>query len=699
MSPHLAVGVIPESFGGGRYLVRRELGRGATARVFEVRDMVLGAERAIKRLTVRADASYEERARLVQRFRAEARAMARLAHPNILRIFDLLAEGEDAYLLVMELAEGGSLAQLEAARTPHDRLIQVGADILSALAAVHAAGIVHRDVKPSNILLHNDGRACLSDFGVAWTADSRPVGGVAVGTPGFMPPEQRDGTGRIGPRADIYGLAASLFWRTTGAFPEPTLQNVATGAVWEFVPSNLRSVLARALRAEPEARFASAHEMAYALESAGQERGRQVSSRHPVEPPTMVDEDTWADDEAETAEEQLLRYLDPEQVAELQQLFVDQARMQSDALRDARRAWLVGETGHERIIRIAHTLKGTGATFGFDSVTRASRAVEMAGAATLLDAVQYLLAVLDGIGGDGLPGLDPVGPSFTVQFPAGRRDRFAMRRRAAEACIAARPIRAKTAVAVFRLDPAQVPEDTYRANALHGRFASALESLDGFGGLSYTIEPGVLGVVLDASEVHQVQDVLARGLHALSTSLGAELIGGEPLLFRAGGICSVTPGAGGLLAALDVLIHQLCAGEVNAGLTWITPQHRVVAVVDDDPLIAALVDGFVDFSGVDVFPVVAGLGMIEALAVVRPTVILLDVELPDADGLDLLQAVRAHPTLATTPVLVMTSKAAPMDLAFELGADDYLLKPFSAHELTARVRRMLDRSCVPSRRG
>ncbi|RMG13522.1 MAG: serine/threonine protein kinase [Planctomycetota bacterium] len=270
---------------GDRFRVLRVLGKGATGEVLEADDRMLGRRVALKVLR-RAT----ERAR--QRFEAEGRALARLRHPAIVRVHEVTSLGE-APCLVMELVEGESLEARIAREGPlaaHE-VLAVGRAVASALEAAHRAGLVHRDVKPSNVLLADDGRVLLADFGVARDrgADVERLTrtGEWVGTPAFMAPEQLRSGLDVGAPADVYALGATLYCAATGV-PPLQRQNLPEliGAVLSALPpppSSLRAevgggfdqVLLRCLAKEPAERYPTAAQLAADLERL--ERGEAVA--------------------------------------------------------------------------------------------------------------------------------------------------------------------------------------------------------------------------------------------------------------------------------------------------------------------------------------------------------------------------------------------------------------------------------------
>ena len=202
---------------GDRYRVTGRLARGGMAEVLAARDERLDREVALK---VLFGAGGTDRAR----FDAEIRLLASFQHPHLVRVFDAGVHDGDPFL-VLELAEGPTLAHLLAAGPlPDEQARTLGRDLADALAHVHAAGVVHRDVKPSNVLTGGDGRWLLADFGIARLVDATDLTatGAAIGTPAYLAPEQLTGEPAT-PALDVYALGLTVLEATTGqrAFPGP----------------------------------------------------------------------------------------------------------------------------------------------------------------------------------------------------------------------------------------------------------------------------------------------------------------------------------------------------------------------------------------------------------------------------------------------------------------------------------------------
>ncbi|MFH8367173.1 serine/threonine-protein kinase [Streptomyces sp. NPDC018031] len=259
---------------GGRYQLMELIGRGGMGQVWRGRDTALERDVAVKQVLLPQSLGEAERDHLLQRVAREARAAARLNHPGIITVHDVV-EHEGAPVIVMELATGESLAALIArdGALPAGRVAGIGLAMLKALEQAHAAGIVHRDLKPDNVLLMDD-RVIITDFGIAHMADATTAltrtGGV-IGTPAYMAPEQLEGRPPT-PANDLWSLGATLYCAVEGeaAFHGDTfgalVVAVATKEPRPAVRAGSLTPLLTALLTKDPARRATAGQTRAALE-------------------------------------------------------------------------------------------------------------------------------------------------------------------------------------------------------------------------------------------------------------------------------------------------------------------------------------------------------------------------------------------------------------------------------------------------
>ena len=260
---------------GGRYDISDTLGRGGMATVYRARDTQLERDVAVK--LMRADLA--EDPVFEARFVNEARNAASISHPNVVTVLDFGTDGPGPYL-VMELVEGGELSGLIArdGPLPPKRAAAIAAEVADALEAAHARGIVHRDVKPGNILIAADGHPRVADFGIARATGEQSLTGTgtSLGTVDYFSPEQARGEAATA-ASDIYALGVVLYEMLTGQrpFSGETPYAVAVArldapppdprAVRRSIPKALATVVQRAMATDPAARYPSASEMAAAL--------------------------------------------------------------------------------------------------------------------------------------------------------------------------------------------------------------------------------------------------------------------------------------------------------------------------------------------------------------------------------------------------------------------------------------------------
>lgn len=255
----------------GRYVLVRRLASGGMAEVWEATDLVLERPVAIKVLHPHLAA--DEVFRL--RFRGEAIAAARLRHPSIVSIYDTCHD-DGLEAIVMELARSQTLREYLDQQTwlSPAEVVHIGADVSDALEVAHRAGVIHRDVKPANILLCDDGRVLVTDFGIAKVRDEADLTstGAMIGTAKYLSPEQVEGA-PVDPRSDVYALGVVLYECLCGEPPFEAANPAATAlarlhqpplppaTLRPDVPPALAAVVVRALERQPERRFQSASDL------------------------------------------------------------------------------------------------------------------------------------------------------------------------------------------------------------------------------------------------------------------------------------------------------------------------------------------------------------------------------------------------------------------------------------------------------
>ncbi|MEZ6189415.1 MAG: protein kinase [Planctomycetota bacterium] len=291
-----------------RFALERVIGQGGMGIVCVAQDPTLGRRVAIKFLRPGAEDSPER----LQRFRLEARAAARLRHPHVVTVHEV-GEQDGRPYLVMDYVEGESLAARIAREgaLPGEEAARIAREVAEALHYAHTQALLHRDLKPGNVLLAQDGTALLTDFGlvkeIAEEAESLTVSGQIMGTPAYMPPEQAQGEQeRVDRRSDVYALGATLYEALLGRppFVEARLPQLLRAVAEEEPPApralrpeldrDLETICLRCLEKEPEARYASAqvladelgrylrHEPILARRPGLSERGRKWLRRNPT---------------------------------------------------------------------------------------------------------------------------------------------------------------------------------------------------------------------------------------------------------------------------------------------------------------------------------------------------------------------------------------------------------------------------------
>jgi tRNA A-37 threonylcarbamoyl transferase component Bud32 len=287
----------------GRYQLGSLLGVGGMATVYLATDRVLERQVAVKVLR----SSEAQDPVFVERFRREARAAARLSHPNIVAVFDSGADADQPYL-VMEYVPGESLAQLlhRQGWLPPHRAVELAIQVCAALAAAHAQGLVHRDIKPANVVVGPDGQVKVTDFGIVKAAAATTLTGTGtvLGTAAYLSPEQAQG-GPVDARSDLYGLGCVLYELLCGSPPfgsgaDGPAVAIATRHLQQppeppsahnpQVDPALDAVVLTALAKDPAQRYQNAIELQDALkqvlagEAVAAGPGRPPSAAVPTEP-------------------------------------------------------------------------------------------------------------------------------------------------------------------------------------------------------------------------------------------------------------------------------------------------------------------------------------------------------------------------------------------------------------------------------
>ncbi|MEH0841820.1 serine/threonine-protein kinase [Micromonospora sp. CPCC 205711] len=268
-----------------RYRLLSPLGQGGMGRVWKARDEVLHRDVAIKELVPPSNLTDEERREMRERSLREARAIARLNNVNVVRIFDVLRTDGDPWI-VMEYVPSKSLQDTLTEDGPVSpaKAVEIGLGVLGALKAAHKAGVMHRDIKPGNVLLGDDGRVVLTDFGLATIPGDPNVTrtGMVLGSPAYIAPERaKDGT--TGPEADLWSLGATLYAAVEGKSPYARTSAIATLAALATEPmpppknaGPLKPVLNGLLRKDPKERI-TAEVAERLLRRAGGKRAKGIS--------------------------------------------------------------------------------------------------------------------------------------------------------------------------------------------------------------------------------------------------------------------------------------------------------------------------------------------------------------------------------------------------------------------------------------
>ena len=249
-----------DDFLAKRYDLVRQIGEGGMSAVYLARDRQLDRHVAVKIMLPFDD---EDAETYTIRFVNEARILARLNHPNIVHVYDFAAT-ESGLRIIMEYVEGRTLYEqvTDDGGLPEDQVAAVACEVLDALDVIHAEDVIHRDIKPGNVMLDPRGRVKVMDFGIAMTDagdGDRTTESSVVGTMKFMAPEQSRGE-TVTARADLFSVAATMAYMLLGHLPQILSAS--------DLPPRLRPVLVRAMAVDPGARYATAHEMKAAIQLA-----------------------------------------------------------------------------------------------------------------------------------------------------------------------------------------------------------------------------------------------------------------------------------------------------------------------------------------------------------------------------------------------------------------------------------------------
>ncbi len=263
-----------------RYRIVSLLGEGGMGAVYRAWDTRLNVAVALKEMRPQPGLDPAALAGLRDQFRREATILARLSHPNLVRVTDFFEEGSNAYL-VMDFVLGESLAEKIAREGAQSetQVVEWGRQLLDALAYCHEEGILHRDIKPQNVIIHANGKAVLVDFGLVklWNPNDPRTQTImrGMGTPEYAPPEQYDThVSHTDPRSDLYSLGATLYHALTGQAPPTATQRMAMPGAFrtprvlnDRISPGMEAVITRALELQLDRRFPNAAAMLDALRS------------------------------------------------------------------------------------------------------------------------------------------------------------------------------------------------------------------------------------------------------------------------------------------------------------------------------------------------------------------------------------------------------------------------------------------------
>jgi serine/threonine protein kinase len=277
-----------------RYRIGSLMSRGGMSNIYRGWHLTLDIAIAIKEMAPPSNVDPRRLTQLREQFRQEAALLARLEHPNLVDVLDFFRQGNNIYL-VMDLVEGESLGERieREGALPQNQVLKLAFPVMDALQYCHEQGIIHRDVKPSNIIIRPDGQPILVDFGLVklWDPDKPDTepGLQGIGTPEYAPPEQYGmQPGHTDPRSDIYGLGATLYHALTGQAPMTAADRTADVSPFEgahavnpAVSPEISAVIAKSLSLRVDDRFPDMAKMKNALGKAARRAAQQEKQGRP----------------------------------------------------------------------------------------------------------------------------------------------------------------------------------------------------------------------------------------------------------------------------------------------------------------------------------------------------------------------------------------------------------------------------------
>jgi len=721
----------------GRYELRNVLGEGGRATVFRAFDQKLGVDRAVK--VLRKSGPWAHKPHQV-RFEREARILAQFDHPNILRVHEHSHhDADDPPFMVLDFCVGGSLEErIQRGVIPPAQALAYTLQAAHALEHAHRKGVVHRDVKPANLLVDAAGQAVLGDFGIAkdyFETGADTEESATLGTHAFMAPEQRYETSQVDGAADQYAMTATLYVMLTGESPTDLFLADESSPRWWGIPHAVLPVLQRGLQFDPNKRYPGMQAFIRAI-------------HHVAEHLSMEAPDLPAPATAGSA------------APELEAWYRSSLGTRAEELRDAlRRMDVADDDAGAEVRRIAHIVRGGGAGFGFPLVTDMAQAVETADERDLANRAGELVYVMRSISRTGLTSTvlvacvpDGFPLDLTLVFPDARvtsdwddtLERVLAGTVDVLLCMASEEvqrglhaIRASGVGASVVLlggtnevDWRRLGVDHVVANAddpvairaavrslADPRFSRPVIGLSEFyrevsSQLDrFRVEPHDVYVfrvfdiaqrnVIPRRAIHRAKALLAyyhSGMVAVlptrladaftdfvsadswerSAVASTALRGGESLPSVVGRLLR-------LVHTMEAPGHQRVAEETKTAS---------VVLIEDDPAMARLVSQVLRSGGAKVRHHADGLEGLEAVLDDVPDLVILDVGLPTLDGVSILLRLREHPDTFDTPVLMLTGRSKEEEVVqlLEMGASDFVAKPFEVAVLNARIRSLLRRS-------